>query len=162
MILSPLLFKERLTAVKVVSFLAVVVGIFLVNGKVVGENGNVWGLFCGLMSAVMYAFMVICNKTATDITGLENSMLQHGIFKPRYVRRCLVAYHHKRVHDRRHQSAKQTPDVAVFPDDFSVHKKDSHDNREKAYHLNRGQPLLEQKRRKDHHDHRAAVIGERS
>ena len=31
---------------------------------------------CGLLSAVMYAVMVICNKKAEVITGLENSTLQ--------------------------------------------------------------------------------------
>lgn len=50
-------------------------GIFLVNGNISGQL-NKWGIFCGLMSAVMYAFMVICNKKATNITGLENSTLQ--------------------------------------------------------------------------------------
>lgn len=50
-------------------------GIFLVNGSVF-EGGNTFGIFCGVMSAFMYAFMVIFNKKASEITGLENSMLQ--------------------------------------------------------------------------------------
>ncbi len=75
MVLSPLLFKERLTLPKITGFIAVLAGIFLVNGNISGQL-NKWGIFCGLMSAVMYAFMVICNKKATSITGLENSMLQ--------------------------------------------------------------------------------------
>lgn len=76
MLISPLLFKERLTVGKVISFIVVFIGIFFVNGQVIGEKRNVWGLFCGFMSAVMYSFMVICNKKAKNITGLENSMLQ--------------------------------------------------------------------------------------
>jgi len=75
MVLSPLLFKERLTLPKITGFIAVLAGIFLVNGNISGQLSK-WGIFCGLMSAVMYAFMVICNKKAKDITGLENSMLQ--------------------------------------------------------------------------------------
>ena len=75
MALSPLLFKEKLTLPKITGFIAVLAGIFLVNGNISGQL-NKWGIFCGLMSAVMYAFMVICNKKAKDITGLENSMLQ--------------------------------------------------------------------------------------
>ena len=75
MALSPLLFKEKLTLPKITGFIAVLTGIFLVNGNISGQL-NKWGIFCGLMSAVMYAFMVICNKKAKDITGLENSMLQ--------------------------------------------------------------------------------------
>ena len=75
MALSPLLFNEKLTLLKIVGFIAVLTGIFLVNGNVSGQL-NKWGILCGLMSAVMYSFMVICNKKAKDITGLENSMLQ--------------------------------------------------------------------------------------
>lgn len=75
MILSPLIFKERLTKAKVMGFLVVLIGIFLVNGQG-GVIKNQWGLACGLASAVMYAFMVVFNKKATAITGLENSALQ--------------------------------------------------------------------------------------
>lgn len=76
MALSPLVFKEKLTSVKIMGFLSVLVGIVLVNGQVflVGNSG--WGLFCGGMSAVMYAVMLIANKKAKDINGFENSLLQ--------------------------------------------------------------------------------------
>ncbi len=76
MSLSSLLFKERLTTNKVLGFLAVVVGVVLINGNAFDGNGDVLGIVCGLLSAVMYAFMVICNKKATDIVGFENSTLQ--------------------------------------------------------------------------------------
>lgn len=76
MVLAPILFGEKLTIIKLISFLAVLCGIFLVNGSSFENSGNNWGMFCGLMSAVMYAFMVIFNKKAKDITGLENAMLQ--------------------------------------------------------------------------------------
>ena len=75
MAVSPVLFKERLTIQKMIGFLAVLCGIFLVNGSAWSGN-NLFGIFCGMMSAVMYAFMVIFNKKAAEITGLENSMLQ--------------------------------------------------------------------------------------
>ena len=76
MALSPLLFKEKLTANKIVGFLAVIVGVVLINGNAFGDNGDIFGIACGLLSAVMYAFMVICNKKAKAIVGLENSTLQ--------------------------------------------------------------------------------------
>ncbi len=75
MILSPLLFKEKLTSTKIIGFLAVLIGIFFVNGHGT-VFANRFGLLCGLASAVMYAFMVIFNKKASSITGLENSALQ--------------------------------------------------------------------------------------
>jgi len=76
MILAPILFREKLTWAKVVGFLAVLVGMFCVNAQSLNELKTTLGLFCGIMSAVMYAFMVIFNKKAKSITGLENSMWQ--------------------------------------------------------------------------------------
>ncbi len=76
MAFSPLLFQETLTRSKVTGFVAVLCGIFLVNGQGILEGKTSWGLFCGGMSAVMYALMVVFNKKAKHITGLENSMLQ--------------------------------------------------------------------------------------
>lgn len=79
MILSPLLFQERLTRAKVMGFLIVLAGLFLVNGQAFQEGKTAWGLFLGGMSALMYAIMVIFNKKATDITGMENATLQLSI-----------------------------------------------------------------------------------
>ncbi len=75
MILSPLIFREKLTAPKLLGFVTVLVGIFLVNGNTVGSS-NPWGLFCGAMSAVMYFFMVTLNKQSKNISGMENSVIQ--------------------------------------------------------------------------------------
>ncbi len=76
MAMSPFLFKEKLTAAKVFGFSTVLIGILLVNGNIFEYRSDVRGIVCGLLSAVMYAFMVICNKKAKNITGLENSVLQ--------------------------------------------------------------------------------------
>ena len=76
MMLSPLLFEEKLTKIKVCSFITVLVGIFLVNGTAFENGVSIWGLACGLLSAICYSLMVMFNKKAKDITGLENAMLQ--------------------------------------------------------------------------------------
>lgn len=76
MALSPLLFRERLTGRKVLGFAAVLCGGALVNGQVLSAGGSGWGIACGVLSAVTYAGMVICNKKAGKITGLENAVLQ--------------------------------------------------------------------------------------
>jgi drug/metabolite transporter (DMT)-like permease len=76
MVLSPILFHERLTWAKIAGFLAVLVGMLCVNLQALNEVDATWGLVCGVMSAVMYAFMVVFNKKAKSITGLENSMWQ--------------------------------------------------------------------------------------
>ena len=76
MALSPLLFKEKLTALKIAGFLAVLCGVFLINGNALTGDSDNFGIICGLLSAVMYSFMVIYNKKAESITGLENATLQ--------------------------------------------------------------------------------------
>ena len=76
MALSPMLFKTRLTAQKVLGFAAVTVGAFLVVGQGLGEGVSPWGLFLGAMSAVMYAVMVIFSKKVTQIGGVECSAIQ--------------------------------------------------------------------------------------
>lgn len=76
MLLSPIIFKEKMTSAKLLGFLAVIIGMYFVNGNALSEGGSSWGLICGILSAIMYAVMVIFNKKAKSITGLENSMCQ--------------------------------------------------------------------------------------
>lgn len=75
MVLSPVLFKEKLTPVKLVGFVTVLCGICLVNGNA-AQKLNTLGILCGLFSAVMYSIMVIANKKSKSIVGMENSLLQ--------------------------------------------------------------------------------------
>lgn len=76
MVLSPFVFKEKLTAEKIAAFLMVLVGIVFVNGTAGAESINRIGLICGFLAAVMYSLMVMLNKQAKRITGLENSAIQ--------------------------------------------------------------------------------------
>ena len=76
MILSPLIFKEKLTTPKIIGFLIVLMGIVCVNGNAVEGDSNIWGIFCGAMSAVMYFFMVTFNKQSKNIVGMENAVIQ--------------------------------------------------------------------------------------
>jgi drug/metabolite transporter (DMT)-like permease len=76
MILAPVLFREKLTRAKVAGFLVVLSGMFCVNAQALNGTKTAWGLFCGIMSAATYAFMVVFNKKAKSLTGLENSMWQ--------------------------------------------------------------------------------------
>lgn len=76
MILSPLMFKEKLTYPKITGFLLVVIGLVLINGSVSGEGVNVWGIVCGGMSALTYFFMVTLNKKSKKIVGMENTAIQ--------------------------------------------------------------------------------------
>lgn len=76
MIVAPFLFREKLTVFKVIGFLSVLVGVFLINGNIAKDRADGFGILCGLLSAVLYALMVIFNKKAVKITGLENATVQ--------------------------------------------------------------------------------------
>lgn len=76
MVLSPLLFRERLNWKKGLGFLAVMTGMVLINGQAVQGGSSLWGLFCAVMSAVMYVMMLITNKKAESLKGMENATYQ--------------------------------------------------------------------------------------
>ena len=73
-IFSQVIFKEKITTVKFTGFFAVLLGIFFVNQQSLLQGHISWGLGFGILSAIIYAFMVIFNKMAASITGLENPM----------------------------------------------------------------------------------------
>lgn len=76
MALSSFLFREHITFTKLLGFSIVMTGMFFVNNHALQQSGFSWGLLCGGLSAIMYAIMVIFNKKAKGITGLENAMFQ--------------------------------------------------------------------------------------
>ncbi len=76
--LSPMLFHETLTTPKIAGFAMVVCGVLFIHGLSM-DGINPWGLFCGAMSAIMYAGMIIFNKKAAAITGMENAFLQIAV-----------------------------------------------------------------------------------
>jgi len=76
MVLAPVIFREKLAISRIIGFCAVLLGMVLVNGNEVIRGGISWGLACGLLSAVMFAAMVIFNRIAASITGFENAVWQ--------------------------------------------------------------------------------------
>jgi len=76
MILSPLLFNEKLTSIKLLGFAAVVLGVVFLNGRIVSEGGDVLGVVLGLLSAVAYATLIILSKKAVHLGGMEKTAVQ--------------------------------------------------------------------------------------
>lgn len=72
---SVLVFKERLTRVKLVAMAAAVLGMVMISGGSWGIRDG-WGLVFAVISAFCYAGMVIFNKMAPGIKGIENASLQ--------------------------------------------------------------------------------------
>ena len=73
--LSPFLFGECLTRLKLLALGMVAAGAVLLNGPLAG-GGSLWGLFCGFMAALCYVAMVALNKKARGVSGMENTLLQ--------------------------------------------------------------------------------------
>lgn len=75
-LLAPVVLRERLALSSMWGFLAVAVGMLCVSAQNVTQGWDSSGLFFGLLAAVAYSAMVILNKKAGSITGLENAMWQ--------------------------------------------------------------------------------------
>lgn len=70
--ISPLVFHEKLTRLKVGAFVTVFIGVCMINGTEISFHGEWLGVLCGLGSAVM----VVANKQAQDLSGLANTQVQ--------------------------------------------------------------------------------------
>ena len=79
MALSPFLFHETLTRRKVIGFLIVLAGMVLIVSYGVGENLSITGLIYGALAAVLYAAMIVLNRYAPDIEGLEGTAMQLAV-----------------------------------------------------------------------------------
>ncbi|HHX18850.1 MAG TPA: EamA family transporter [Clostridiaceae bacterium] len=79
LLLSPLIFKERLTAKKLICAVIAVAGMVLVSG--VTESGviagnHTKGVLFGLGSALLYAMFVIMNKNLANIDPYTKTVIQ--------------------------------------------------------------------------------------
>lgn len=78
-LLSPLLFRERMTGKQKVCAVLSVVGMVLVSGVLDGANGEpgeLKGIFLGLGAAVLYASVVLLNKWLVSIPIYEKTIIQ--------------------------------------------------------------------------------------
>ena len=83
-LLSPLLFRERLTAKKLVCALFAILGLVLLSGVLfpggtaaAGQSaGDPRGILYGLGAAALYAFVVIMNKLLPPLDAVVKTMIQ--------------------------------------------------------------------------------------
>ncbi len=77
-IVSPILFKERITLKKAVCVIAAFAGMILVSG-ILGEGvgmNDLRGVIFGLVSAVLYAAVISISKLVSDVDPYEKTALQ--------------------------------------------------------------------------------------
>lgn len=81
MFLSPIIFKERLTIIKILCIVAAMIGMFCIAGidsNLKGSN-DILGVLYGLLAACLYALVVILNKFLKNIEGKDSSVVQLSI-----------------------------------------------------------------------------------
>lgn len=79
MLVSPLLFRERLTKRKAICAVIAVIGMVLVSGVIESGGagtGNLKGVLLGLGAAVCYASVIIMNKKITGVDAYRKTTIQ--------------------------------------------------------------------------------------
>lgn len=80
-LLSPILFKEKLNAKKIICVLAALVGIILVTGidSFTGASSDSLGTIFGLLAAAAFVMIIVCNKHIRGISSFDKAIVQLGV-----------------------------------------------------------------------------------
>ena len=76
MILTPILFKERIAPLRVVGIISALIGLVLIMGTVSGTNADLKGFLFGLAAAALYSTVTMLNKFAKGISHIEITLIQ--------------------------------------------------------------------------------------
>lgn len=88
-LLSPILFKERLTPLRIACVLAALCGMVFVSGVLDGGQIGV-GILFGVGAAVLYATVVILNKKLSDVSAYERTIAQFAVSAVFMLPYCLL------------------------------------------------------------------------
>lgn len=73
--LAPFILKEKLSPARAAGVFTALAGMLLLNWRALFSGGLSWGIACGILSALSYAVMVLFNKKAAGVQGIENALL---------------------------------------------------------------------------------------
>lgn len=76
MALSPVVFKEKLTWNKLAAIAAVIAGMVCITGVAGASNSSGRGILCAGISALLYAALIISNKSIKHVSGLSSTLAQ--------------------------------------------------------------------------------------
>lgn len=78
MVLSPILFKEKLTIKQVVCFFMSTIGLIMIIGigGIDRSSANLIGIVFGLGAAFLYASVVLLNKFVKNVSGIDKTLIQ--------------------------------------------------------------------------------------
>ncbi|SDX31337.1 DMT family transporter [Tepidimicrobium xylanilyticum] len=77
-VLSPALFKEKMTIKQIICFIMSTIGLVMVIG-ISGtdkSSANIVGIGFGLGAAVFYAIVILLNKFVTKVSGVDKTLIQ--------------------------------------------------------------------------------------
>ena len=76
LLLSPVLFRERLNGVKIAAVCLVAVGLVCISGSIASGGMSLSGLFVALLAALFYASLIVFNKHITRTTGIQTAAIE--------------------------------------------------------------------------------------
>ncbi len=76
---SPILFREKLTWIKLVSVACALVGSICISGEALSGGLTAWGVICGIFAAVTFCMMIVFNRFVTHVKGLERPYPNLGL-----------------------------------------------------------------------------------
>lgn len=76
LLLSPILFHEKLSQKKILSAALVAVGLVCISGSIVVSGMNPLGLVAAILSALFYAVLIVFNKKIVRTSGLQTAALE--------------------------------------------------------------------------------------
>lgn len=77
-VLSPVLFREKITARQWICFIMSTLGIVLITGveRLSGDRNHILGIAFGLGAACFYAAVILLNKYIRNVDGIHRTLLQ--------------------------------------------------------------------------------------
>ena len=78
-LVSPFVLREKQNAKKMLCVLGAFIGIILVSGVLSGERGNLSGVVLGLLAALCFVGIVICNRKMSGISAYDKAIVQLGV-----------------------------------------------------------------------------------
>ena len=76
-LISPVLFNEKLTLAKIITIILAIIGMIFVSGVLTG-NGVIGakGIFFGILAALLYSAVIILNKFFKNISSYDTTVFQ--------------------------------------------------------------------------------------
>ena len=77
-IISPILFKEKMTVKQIICFIMAAAGLVMIVGigSMDKSSNNLLGIGFGIGAAVLYATVILLNKFIKNVTGIDRTLIQ--------------------------------------------------------------------------------------